>query len=108
MPTYRQLINAARGESNVLIDAVIKDHILGYLLAGISATPALSEGLVFKGGTALRKCWFPEYRYSEDLDFTVTTANVRSDTIVNLVSNAAVTAIGMVPDYGARYGFDTR
>ncbi|MFZ1678319.1 MAG: nucleotidyl transferase AbiEii/AbiGii toxin family protein, partial [Saprospiraceae bacterium] len=26
--------------------------------------------LIFKGGTCLRKCYFPDYRFSEDLDFT--------------------------------------
>ena len=30
------------------------------------------EGLIFKGGTCLRKCYFPDYRFSEDLDFTAT------------------------------------
>ncbi|WP_353616855.1 nucleotidyl transferase AbiEii/AbiGii toxin family protein [Cytophaga sp. FL35] len=27
---------------------------------------------MFKGGTCLRKCYFPDYRFSEDLDFTST------------------------------------
>ncbi len=29
----------------------------------------LKEHLIFKGGTMLRVCGFPQYRYSEDLDF---------------------------------------
>ncbi len=49
---------------------VEKDYALGYLLAGIAAVPALYESLVFKGGTCLRKAYFPGYRFSEDLDFT--------------------------------------
>ncbi len=69
MPTYKQVIDKARGASGLLLDAVVKDHILGYLLAGIAVTPGLGDQLAFKGGTALRKCWFPTYRYSEDLDF---------------------------------------
>jgi predicted nucleotidyltransferase component of viral defense system len=28
------------------------------------------DSLAFKGGTCLRKCYFPDYRFSEDLDFT--------------------------------------
>lgn len=28
--------------------------------------------LIFKGGTCLKKCYLPDYRFSEDLDFTVT------------------------------------
>ncbi len=31
----------------------------------------LKELLAFKGGTALKKVYFPDYRYSEDLDFTL-------------------------------------
>jgi len=26
---------------------------------------------IFKGGTCLRKCYFKDYRFSEDLDFTI-------------------------------------
>lgn len=48
-----------------------KDYVLGWLLAGISTHPALRDVWVFKGGTCLKKCFFPKYRFSEDLDFTV-------------------------------------
>lgn len=49
---------------------VEKDYALSYLIAGIAETPLLRESLVFKGGTCLRKAYFPGYRFSEDLDFT--------------------------------------
>jgi len=45
-----------------------KDYALSYLLLGIVETPLLSEMLVFKGGTCLRKAYSPGYRFSEDLD----------------------------------------
>lgn len=48
-----------------------KDYVLGWLLAGISQHDSLSTSWVFKGGTCLRKIYFENYRYSEDLDFTV-------------------------------------
>lgn len=44
--------------------------MLGWILAGISRDEKLSESWLFKGGTCLRKCFFEDYRYSEDLDFT--------------------------------------
>ena len=47
-----------------------KDYVIGWVLKGISNDKILSESLIFKGGTALRKIYFPEYRLSEDLDFT--------------------------------------
>jgi hypothetical protein len=53
---------------------VEKDYALSYLLAGIAASPELSETLIFKGGTALKKLYFGDYRFSEDLDFSAVNA----------------------------------
>jgi len=47
-----------------------KDYCLSWVLAGMSATP-LKQILAFKGGTAIKKCYIPDYRFSEDLDFTL-------------------------------------
>jgi predicted nucleotidyltransferase component of viral defense system len=47
-----------------------KDWGLGHFLAAIYSEPELKKTLVFKGGTCLKKCYFPDYRFSEDLDFT--------------------------------------
>ena len=53
-------------------EAVIeRDYVLAWFLTG-PAGHALRNVLAFKGGTALRRCWFPDYRFSEDLDFTLT------------------------------------
>jgi predicted nucleotidyltransferase component of viral defense system len=46
------------------------DYSLGWFLAGLASIPDVSNCLVFKGGTCLRKCYFDGYRFSEDLDFT--------------------------------------
>jgi len=51
---------------------VEKDFVLGWILAGIFANDALAENWIFKGGTCLKKCFFETYRFSEDLDFTLT------------------------------------
>jgi hypothetical protein len=48
-----------------------KDYALGWLLAGISNHQSLGSDWVFKGGTCLKKCYFETYRFSEDLDFTL-------------------------------------
>jgi predicted nucleotidyltransferase component of viral defense system len=45
---------------------------LGWFLAGLLQSHAIVGKLVFKGGTCLRKCYFGDYRFSEDLDFTAT------------------------------------
>ena len=52
-------------------DRVIeKDYVLSWLLVAIAESELRSE-LAFKGGTALKRCYYPEYRFSEDLDFTL-------------------------------------
>lgn len=48
-----------------------KDYFITLLLEGIVSVPALKQNLIFKGGTALRKIYFKNYRFSEDLDFTL-------------------------------------
>jgi len=47
-----------------------RDYSISWFLVGLSRSP-LRERLFFKGGTALKKCYFPNYRFSEDLDFTL-------------------------------------
>ncbi|MEM6517093.1 MAG: nucleotidyl transferase AbiEii/AbiGii toxin family protein [Bacteroidota bacterium] len=73
----------AKGVSTEIID---KDWVLGHVLKGIFETPNLGEHLIFKGGTCLKKCFFPNYRFSEDLDFTATTdrLNINEDLINRL------------------------
>lgn len=62
----RELLSKAR-ERNLSLNIVEKDYVLGWILYGLSRIDAL----VFKGGTALAKIYFPEiWRLSEDLDFS--------------------------------------
>lgn len=67
---------------------VEKDYALSYLLAGIAETPLLRESLVFKGGTCLRKVYFPGYRFSEDLDFT-SRESLTCDALLQALNEAA-------------------
>lgn len=61
----------ARAGGRRIPEAVLeRDYCLSWFLVGLSRSP-LRERLLFKGGTALRKCYFPDYRFSEDLDFTL-------------------------------------
>ena len=52
-----------------------KDYILSWILFGISKHEQLSKTIVFKGGTVLKKVYFEDYRFSEDLDFTLLNAD---------------------------------
>jgi uncharacterized protein len=47
-----------------------RDYCLAWFLVGVSQSQ-LRDLLIFKGGTALKRCYFGDYRFSEDLDFTL-------------------------------------
>jgi predicted nucleotidyltransferase component of viral defense system len=47
-----------------------RDYCLAWFLAVLSESD-LKKVLAFKGGTALKRCYFSDYRFSEDLDFTL-------------------------------------
>lgn len=70
MPDITSLLQRRARETGVRLDILEKDYALSYLLKAIAEEPALGERLVLKGGTALRKCYFSDYRFSEDLDFS--------------------------------------
>jgi len=52
-----------------------KDYILSWIIFGIAKHEQLSKSIVFKGGTLLKKVYFEDYRFSEDLDFTLLNAD---------------------------------
>lgn len=62
---------AERGGRRIPETVLERDYCLSWLLVGLSRSPLRSR-LAFKGGTALKKCYFWDYRFSEDLDFTLT------------------------------------
>ncbi len=66
-----------------------KDWVLGHLLNSIYRHEALKEKLVFKGGTCLKKCYFENYRFSEDLDFTLIEPDfgIEQSMIANILEN---------------------
>ena len=75
-----EIQNKARAE--VVRDQQIeKDYILSWILQGVAENENLAKALVFKGGTVLKKAYFRDYRYSEDLDFTLLNNEVKNDKI---------------------------
>jgi predicted nucleotidyltransferase component of viral defense system len=65
------VISKISREDDIGWGIVEKDYFITLLLDGIAQEKELFNNLVFKGGTALRKVYFSNYRYSEDLDFTL-------------------------------------
>ena len=78
-----------------------RDYCLAWFLVGLSGSQ-LKDLLIFKGGTALKRCHFGDYRFSEDLDFTLARpaqfAEIREglEEIYRLVAQAS----------GIRFAFD--
>ena len=62
-----------------------KDWVLGHLLAGIFDNSYFQKNLIFKGGTCLKKCYFENYRFSEDLDFT--SIHIEKKKIISNIKN---------------------
>ena len=58
-----------------------KDYILSWILWGIANHEQLAKMLVFKGGTVLKKVYFEDYRFSEDLDFTLLDNEISNEQI---------------------------
>ena len=56
-----------------------RDYVLGCYLHYLAENTMVKGSWIFKGGTCLRKCFFPDYRFSEDLDFTIQKALILSE-----------------------------
>lgn len=64
------LLKATARRLAIPYETILKDYAIGHLLSAIAYEPRVAGSLVMKGGTALRKLYFGDYRFSEDLDFS--------------------------------------
>ena len=68
-------------EAGVRDQQIEKDYVLSWILKGVAQHEQLSKSIVFKGGTVLKKIYFEDYRFSEDLDFTLLNNEIPSEQI---------------------------
>lgn len=99
MKPLRSRLQTAARQAQASLMVVEKDYALSYLLAGIDAQPELRETLIFKGGTALKKLYFGDYRFSEDLDFSTIEAP-KGRALEDAVRAAASEAVNLFSAYG--------
>ncbi len=85
MTPLRKRLQQARVRHGVAWNVIEKDYVLSWFLAALAHAEMLRESIVFKGGTALRKCYFGEYRFSEDLDFSALENAPRGDAMEGAV-----------------------
>lgn len=76
---FQKEIAQKAGEWEVTPNTVDKDYVLSHFLNCFFNYENHRDVFVFKGGTCLRKCYFPNYRFSEDLDFTLIDPNFLVD-----------------------------
>jgi len=69
-------------EAGVRDQQIEKDYVLSWLLRGIAQHEHFSKIIAFKGGTVLKKAYFNDYRFSEDLDFTLIDNTITNEQIV--------------------------
>ena len=75
-------INKKARENRVSDKQIEKDYVLTWVLYGISENEVLKNVLAFKGGTVLKKAYFHDYRFSEDLDFTLLDESLTNDQVL--------------------------
>ena len=80
-------------------EALERDYLLSWVLAGISRTEDLRKTLVFKGGTALKKCYFGDYRFSEDLDFSALSGTPTGSAMEQAMLKACAATAAMLDEY---------
>lgn len=78
-----EIQNIAR-KAGVRDQQIEKDYMLSWILQGIAHHDQLSKSIVFKGGTVLKKVYFADYRFSEDLDFTLLDTDISNEQIFEL------------------------
>lgn len=100
MKPLRARIREASASAGIGEQVIEKDYALSYILAGIAAQPEMSESMIFKGGTALKKLFFGDYRFSEDLDFS-TLDLLRADDLDLAVRQAVAHSGRLLSEHGA-------
>ena len=81
-------INKVATENKVNDRQIERDYVLSWVLFAISKNKILNEAMVFKGGTVLKKAYMDDYRFSEDLDFTLLDETITNDQIKDEFKNS--------------------
>jgi predicted nucleotidyltransferase component of viral defense system len=78
-------------------DTIDKNWVLGHFLAELFRSEWAQKYLIFKGGTCLKKCYFKDYRFSEDLDFTLVNSDFAvTDKLIKAICEKIVDKVGLL------------
>jgi predicted nucleotidyltransferase component of viral defense system len=99
MRPLRTRLQEARKRLDLPWEVLERDYLLSWVLAGIGRVESLRDTLVFKGGAALKKCYFGDYRFSEDLDFSGLEGVPTGDAMERAVREACAAALQLLDEY---------
>jgi predicted nucleotidyltransferase component of viral defense system len=68
----RDEIEAKGLEFGIHVADVQRDYVFGWFLLGVYTATTLKDSLILKGGNCFRKAYFPNTRFSHDIDFSTT------------------------------------
>lgn len=91
-------------EEGIPLGTIEKDFAISCALLAISKS-GLKDHLIFKGGTAIKKIYHPEARFSEDMDFTARSLdeNKTINSLKELFTKQAVDSISFEGAYEERF-----
>lgn len=99
MKPLRTRLLESQKSLNLPWEVLERDYLLSWILAAIAEVDELKETLVFKGGTCLKKCYFKNYRFSEDLDFTAIGQLPSGKLLHELMQKMCANAIKLMNQY---------
>jgi len=99
MKPLRTRLQEARKRLGLPWEVLERDYLLSWILAGINQVDALRDALAFKGGTALKKCYFGDYRFSEDLDFSAVGSVPTGGAMESAIREACAAAMKLLDPY---------
>ena len=95
----RTRLDALRRNTTIELRVFEIDYLISFVLSGLMSVEPLQKHLVFKGGTALRKCYFGDYRFSEDLDFSTHPGAPTRDSLESAIGEACKHAERLLQEY---------
>jgi predicted nucleotidyltransferase component of viral defense system len=84
-------LKALSSDLGIPVSTIEKDYAISWMLYGIWRS-RLWKLMAFKGGTCLKKVYFENYRFSEDLDYTLLMENPDVEYMERRISDAVEAA----------------
>ena len=101
MRPLRTRLQEARNRLGIPWEVLERDYLLSWILAGIGQVESLRGTLAFKGGTALKKCYFGDYRFSEDLDFSGMEGVPTGDAMEQAIQDTCDASAALLDEYAS-------